>query len=289
MLFGFLNIYKHRGMTSNAVIAVLRKSLKIRQIGFSGTLDPLAEGVLPVAVGKATKLIDYLNSDKSYIATAKFGMVSDTFDCEGVMTNLVDAPYITLNDLKQALEQFKGEIVQKPPIYSAVHVNGKRLYELARKNIADVEIPERTVFVSEIKLLEFDEVNQTAHILISCSKGTYVRSIVSDLGKSLNSGAVMTKLVRNYSSGFDISTSVFPENINIDNIYEYLIPVEDIVDGTVIDIDDLQFERVKYGNSVKIDIESDKLILIRYKNQIVGIGTIQNNLLTVKKVFIETY
>lgn len=278
-------------MTSNAVISVLRKNLKMKQIGFAGTLDPLAQGVLPVAIGKATKLIDYLDSEKAYTATAKFGEISTTFDCEGEITALQNPPVITVEDLKSVLVNFKGAIRQKPPIFSAVHVNGKRLYELARKNITefDVDIPERTVFVSDIKLIDFNETNQTAQIHISCSKGTYIRSIVSDIGKALNSGAFMTKLVRNYSSGFDISNSAYPEDINIENIYEYLIPVEDVVDGTLVDINDAEFERVRFGNPVATDVVSDKLILIRHKNQIAGIGTVQNNLLTVKKVFIETY
>lgn len=277
-------------MSSNSVVSVLRKNLKMKQIGFAGTLDPLAEGVLPVAVGKATKLIDYLSNEKSYTATAKFGEISTTFDCEGEITKLENPPVITENDLKNVLFQFKGEIKQKPPIYSAVHVNGKRLYELARKNISenDVDIPERTVCVSEIKLINYDYNSQSAEIFISCSKGTYIRSIVSDIGKVLNSGAVMTKLVRNFSSGFDISSSVLPENVNLENIREYLLPVENYVDGVLADINDVEFDKVRYGNSIHTDIVGDKLILIRYKNQIVAIGSAQDNLLTVKKVFIET-
>ncbi len=277
-------------MSSNSIVSILRKNLKIKQIGFAGTLDPLAEGVLPVAVGKATKLIDYLASVKSYCATAKFGETSTTFDSEGEITKLENPPIISVDDLKSVLTNFKGEIQQKPPIYSAVHYNGKRLYELARKNISDsdIEIPSRTVFVSNIKLINFDETNQSAEIFISCSKGTYIRSIVSDIGKTLNSGAVMTKLVRTFSSGLDISSSVSPQDINLENVDNYLIPVENLVDGVLFDINNDEFERVRYGNSIHANIVSDKIILIRYKNQIIGIGNVQDNLLTVKKVFIET-
>lgn len=275
-------------MSSNSVVSVLRKNLRMKQIGFAGTLDPLAEGVLPVAIGKATKLIDYLSHDKAYITTGKFGEISSTFDCEGEITKLPDSPVISSNDLILSLEKFKGEIKQKPPIYSAVHVNGKRLYELARKNISenDIEIPERTVFISDIKLLNFDKLNQSANISISCSKGTYIRSIVSDIGKSLNSGAVMTKLVRTYSSGFDISSSVPVNDINSDNIDNYLIPVDKMIDGVVIDISDNDFERVRHGNSINIDFDSNKLIFIKYDTEIIGIGIAKDKLLTVKKVFI---
>ena len=288
MLFAFLNIYKQRGQSSNSVISYLRRTLKIKQIGFAGTLDPLAEGVLPVAVGKATKLIDYLNNEKTYIAHAKFGETSTTFDSEGVITKMDNSPLITKECVIQALNSFKGEISQKPPVYSAVHVNGKRLYELARKNITenDIDIPERKVFVSDIKLLGFDDEDQIAVFRISCSKGTYIRSIVSDLGKKLNSGAVMIKLVRISSSGFKIDSSNLCEEITAENVVDYLIPVETKVDGDILEISDMEFEKIRYGNYIDTKFKSDKLILVKYQNNIIGIGFIENNKLVVRKVFV---
>ena len=275
-------------MSSNSVVSVLRRKLKIKQIGFAGTLDPLAEGVLAVAVGKATKLIDYLGCDKEYRAQAQFGFVSTTYDSEGEITEVENARLITKDELINALKSFEGMIKQKPPIYSAVHVNGKRLYEFARKNLTenDVLIPEREVFVSEIKLLNFDEGNQIAEIKIACSKGTYIRSIVSDLGKKLFSGAVMTKLVRTFSGGFCVENSVEPDVIDIENVHRYLIPVESRIECEIVDLNEEEFEKVKHGNSFFCSAVSVKPVLVRYNGEVCALGFINNGVLEIKKVFV---
>jgi len=287
-LFGFLNIFKPEGMTSNHVISVLRRSLKIKQIGFAGTLDPLAEGVLPVAIGKSARLIDYLNSEKSYIATAKFGEISTTFDREGEITKIENAPLIKIDDIISKLKNFEGETKQKPPIYSAVHVNGKRLYELARKNIKEeeIEIPERTIFISKIELVEFNEEEQCAKILIDCSKGTYIRSIVSDLGEMLNSGGVMTNLKRINSSGFKIENSILPDKINTDNVNAYLISPNEVIDSLTIEITEKEFRRIRFGNSIPTDITSEKPIFIKYEDEIIALAKTDKGLLIPQKVFI---
>ena len=129
--FGFLNIYKPKGLTSHDVVAKLRKVLKIKQVGHTGTLDPFATGVLPIAVGKATKLIEYLDDDKEYIATVQFGKTTDTYDLEGEVTETFDKN-ATESEVVEALKSFEGEVSQMPPIYSAIKVNGKKLYDYAR-------------------------------------------------------------------------------------------------------------------------------------------------------------
>ena len=142
-LFGFLNIYKPVGMTSHDVVSVLRRVTKIKQIGHTGTLDPFAEGVLPICIGKATRLIEYLQDDKEYLATVQFGAATNTFDLDGEKVFTSDKK-VSRDDIKEGLKSFEGEILQFPPIFSAIKVKGKKLYEYARKG-EEVEIQPRKV------------------------------------------------------------------------------------------------------------------------------------------------
>jgi tRNA pseudouridine55 synthase len=169
-MFGFLNIYKPVNMTSHDVIGYLRRVTKIRQIGHAGTLDPFAEGVLPVAIGKATKLIEYLNDDKAYIGRFCFGKSTDTYDIEGKVVCEFDNKITEKQIIDLPLPQ--GEIEQYPPIYSAKKINGKKMYELARAGVNDIEIKPCKVNIYKIEMLEFNEEEQWADILVECSKGT---------------------------------------------------------------------------------------------------------------------
>ena len=186
-LFGFLNVYKPKGMTSHDVVSRMRKITKIKQIGHTGTLDPFAEGVLPVCIGKATRLIEYLADDKEYLATVKFGITTDSYDLDGVVVKTSDKK-ITERDLLDLLPNFRGEILQMPPIYSAIKVQGKKLYEYARAG-EEVKVEPRKVFIEILELRNFNEIEQTAEILVKCSKGTYIRSIAHDLGEGFGCGA----------------------------------------------------------------------------------------------------
>ena len=177
-MFGFLNIYKPKDITSHDVVSYLRRITKIKQIGHTGTLDPFAEGVLPVCIGKSTRLIEYLSDDKAYIATVQFGKTTDTYDIEGEVLSESDIK-VKEDELLSALTKYRGEIEQIPPKYSAIKVNGKKLYEYARAGV-EVEIKPRKVVIEEIKLLSFDSNLQTAEIYIKCSKGTYIRTIGYD-------------------------------------------------------------------------------------------------------------
>ena len=172
-MFGFLNVYKPKGMTSHDVVAKLRKITKIKQIGHTGTLDPFAEGVLPICIGKATRLIEYLQDDKEYVATVQFGKTTDTYDLEGSVTEEFNKK-VSKSEVLEKLKEFEGEIQQIPPIYSAIKLNGKKLYDYARAG-QTVEVEPRVVFISKIELLSFDEENQQAEIVVACSKGTYIR------------------------------------------------------------------------------------------------------------------
>ncbi len=285
-MLGFLNIYKPKGITSHDVIHKLRKALKIKKIGHAGTLDPLAEGVLPVAISYATKLIDFLPEDKEYIADFKFGYTSLSYDAETELEKFSDKT-ATLEDVENILPEFFGDIKQKPPIYSAIKVGGQKLYELARNGVSEVEVPERTINVSKIELVNFDENSQTGKILIACSKGTYIRSIINDIGQKLGVGAVMTSLVRSKSGGMSVENSVNVNDItDVDVAQKYLINLDKVFNFASVEIDDVELERVKNGNSIRRNI-SDCFAFIVYNSEIIAFAEISSSKVKIKKVFLQ--
>ncbi|MBM0742611.1 tRNA pseudouridine(55) synthase TruB [Phormidium sp. CLA17] len=205
---GFLNLNKPMDFTSHDCVAKLRRLLNTRRIGHAGTLDPTATGVLPIAIGRATRLLQFLRSDKAYRATIRFGVTTTTDDLEGEILNQQPVPDLDLAKVKTALKHFQGTIQQVPPIYSAIQVDGKRLYDLARSGKA-VEVPSRTVEVSDIKIVgwqpgDFPELE----IDIACGGGTYIRAIARDLGIALHTFGTLTNLIRTKSSGFDLENSL---------------------------------------------------------------------------------
>lgn len=284
-IFGFLNIYKPKGMTSHDVISRLRKITKIKQIGHTGTLDPFAEGVLPVCIGKSTRLIEYLEEDKEYLATIQFGLETDTYDLEGTILKTYDKK-ISKKDLKNSLRSFEGEIEQVPPIYSAIKVDGKKLYEYARKGL-EVEIKPRRVFISRIELIDFDENAQNAKVLIVCSKGTYIRSIAYDLGRTLECGAYLTGLVRTQSGQFNLKNSVALDELHdVSDIISNIINPLDVMTLPKYIMNEQEKERVIHGMSLtnKSNINSDIVFLV-YSGKIYAIGMVDTNRILVKKVF----
>lgn len=287
-MFGFLNVYKPSGITSHDVISKLRRATKIKQIGHTGTLDPLAEGVLPVAVGKASRLIEYLKEDKAYIADLKFGVVSDTLDTEGTITEYSEK-FITKENLLSALEKFKGTIEQIPPAYSAVHYNGKRLYELARAGIIPDDIPKRTVEITKLELLDFDYEKRTAKLEIACSKGTYIRSIISDLGQDLEIGAIMTALVRTKSGEFSIKNAIKLDELqNKEVVEKHLLPPTEVLSFAKHKINEEEYKRISNGQSLQTNLfKQFELVSIVHDNKMCAISQKgENNLLITKKVFI---
>lgn len=287
-MFGFLNVYKPSGITSHDVISKLRRATKIKQIGHTGTLDPLAEGVLPVAVGKASRLIEYLKEDKAYITDLKFGVVSDTLDTEGTITEYSEK-FITKENLLSALEKFKGIIEQIPPAYSAVHYNGKRLYELARAGIIPDDIPKRTVEITKLELLDFDYEKRTAKLEIACSKGTYIRSIISDLGQDLEIGAIMTALVRTKSGEFSIKNAIKLDELqNKEVVEKHLLPPTEVLSFAKHKINEEEYKRISNGQSLQTNLfKQFELVSIVHDNKMCAISQKgENNLLITKKVFI---
>jgi tRNA pseudouridine55 synthase len=193
-LDAFFNVYKPRGPTSHDVVARLRRASGVRRIGHAGTLDPLAEGVLVVAIGKATRLIEYLvDADKLYGAWVRLGVETDTDDAEGRVLAERPVGHIGREAVAEALEAFRGEIEQRPPPFSAVSVGGERLYARARRGEV-VEAPLRRVNVTRLDLLDWQP--PVAHLEVECSKGTYIRSLAHDLGRALGCGAHLSGLVR---------------------------------------------------------------------------------------------
>lgn len=207
-LLGFINIDKPINVTSHDCVAKVRRWAKMKRVGHGGTLDPAATGVLPIALGKATRLLPFLPNTKAYAAVIRFGWQTTTDDLEGEIIEQTSAKHLTLEAVKPHLELFLGKISQIPPLYSAVQKDGKRLYDLARQG-KTVEVPPREVEITEIEVLswergEFPEL--TVHI--HCKSGTYIRSIARDLGKAMNTGGTLAGLRRTHSSGFSLPNSL---------------------------------------------------------------------------------
>ncbi len=205
---GFLNLNKPAGITSHDCVARVRRLLRTKRVGHGGTLDPAATGVLPIALGPATRLLQYMQQDKAYRATIRFGVTTATDDLEGETLTATPAPHLTPDTVKAALRQFLGTIEQVPPAYSAIQVGGKRLYDLARKGIP-VEVPARQVEVHNIEILDwrpadFPEID----LAIACGPGTYIRAIARDLGAALQTGGTLAHLTRTFSSGFTLEDSL---------------------------------------------------------------------------------
>ena len=206
-LNGIINIKKPPGITSFRVVSYVRKELSCKKAGHTGTLDPAAVGVLPICIGRATKVIPYIPDDeKEYIADITLGIVTDTLDSEGEIIEENDKwQEISDGQIKQTLDKFIGVIEQIPPMYSAVHHKGQRLYKLARKG-KEVQRDPREVEIREIELLESDPPHLKIRVL--CSKGTYIRSLADDIGKELNVGAHLSSLIRSKSGPFTIDDAV---------------------------------------------------------------------------------
>lgn len=229
---GILCMNKPQDFTSFDVIGKLRGILHMKRLGHTGTLDPMATGVLPILVGTATKACDILpNQDKTYQATVVFGKATDTLDIWGKPLQDYPEQHVTEAALRAILPEFLGDITQLPPMYSAVSVNGKRLYELARKG-ETVERPTRTVHIDAITLDAFDETQQTATLTVSCGKGTYIRTLLSDIGQRLGGDAVMTALTRTAACGYPLQECLTFEQVAAamadGTLEEHLLPTDSL-------------------------------------------------------------
>jgi len=224
---GFLNLNKPIGMTSHDCVGAVRRVLGIKKVGHGGTLDPTASGVLPIAVGRATRLLPYLAPDKVYEAVVRFGQTTRTDDLEGEVLSRHPVPQLDVETVRSLLPEFIGTIEQVPPAFSAIQVKGQRLYDLARQGKA-VTVPSRIVTIHTIDVSawqsgDFPELT----LKISCGPGTYIRSIARDLGEKIGYGATLANLVRTRSSGFDLNDSLTLEMVK-DSIHQGQIPLHPV-------------------------------------------------------------
>ena len=211
-MFGFINLNKPAGFTSHDCVAKLRKLLNTKKVGHGGTLDPAATGVLPVAIGKATRLLQFLPESKAYRARIRLGITTTTDDLEGEVLQSTTDINLEASQIIDRLNNFIGTIEQVPPIYSAIKKDGKKLYELARKG-EQIEIEPRRVTIAKIELLNIDRSNDEIEVDIDCGPGTYIRSIARDLGEQLGVGGTLASLVRTQSCGMQLNDSVTFEQI----------------------------------------------------------------------------
>jgi len=233
---GILNVFKPTGITSFDVVRTIRKISNVKKVGHAGTLDPEASGVLPVCIGRATKAIDYIMGDfKIYEVELKLGVTTDTYDREG---KILSESEVTLSDeeITGAINSFIGEIKQIPPMYSALKVNGKKLYELARAGI-EIERQARPITIYEIDIASLE--SPYVKFRVKCSKGTYIRSLCYDIGEILKCGGMMWNLQRTATGQFHIEDSINIEDLNKENISGHIIPIEKIFEkNTKITIED---------------------------------------------------
>lgn len=246
---GILNVYKPEGLTSHNVVSFVRRTLNMKRVGHTGTLDPMATGVLPVLVGNATKLSDLIMADeKKYTARVTLGIKTDTEDITGEITEKKEVN-VTLDDIIEATKKFTGEIDQIPPMYSAIKVDGQKLYKLARQGV-EIERKPRKITIYSIDIYDFDGVSFTMDV--HCSKGTYIRSLCRDIGDSLGCGATMSELERTMSGIFKKENSYtfeqIEEFVKLGKTEEILMTPDDVLtDFVAVNVNEEFAQKIKNG------------------------------------------
>ncbi|MBR5980782.1 MAG: tRNA pseudouridine(55) synthase TruB [Firmicutes bacterium] len=276
---GILNLNKPAGYTSFDCVAVLRKLTGEKKIGHTGTLDPQATGVLPVCIGMATRLLEFMDgAPKTYVCGCTLGLETDTQDIWGsvLYDRRPETASVTRENVEKALRSFEGEIEQKPPVFSAIKVNGKKLYEYAREG-RDVEIPVRKVTIHSIRILDWNGPEEPFTFEVVCSRGTYVRSICHDLGRMLGCGACMSSLVRTQTCGYSIENAVSLDDLKqmtAEQIEALLDPPETAVSHLPrLDLSDDQARLFCNGNPVwSQDLTlTDEIQAVFFDKQLIGI------------------
>ena len=290
---GWLNIFKEQGYTSSYIVRTLKRKFNIKKIGHYGTLDPLASGVLPLALGEATKTIKFITKNqKSYSFSVNWGKETDTCDKEGKVIGKSDKrPNIT--EIKSAIKKyFVGDIIQTPPIFSAVKINGKRAYELARKNL-QFEIKSKNIKIFKFDLLKIVNKDK-AEFIVDCGPGTYIRSLARDLSKKLGTLGYASNIVRLKNSYFCVSNSVNYDKVitfEKSNFYNKLFPVDYVLKN----IEEIKLEK-KYSDMLKSgkivflskynnNEERDKVFLIKYKTELVSIANLKKGYIIPRRNF----
>ncbi|HCC03314.1 MAG TPA: tRNA pseudouridine(55) synthase TruB [Clostridiales bacterium] len=278
---GIIIVNKEKNWTSNDVVQKI-KGIFHEKVGHTGTLDPLATGVIPILVGKGTLLSKYLiNHDKEYIATIKLGEKTSTGDSEGEILEQKNVDDTILDEafVKSTLKKFEGKITQIPPIYSAIKVNGKKLYEYARKG-QSIEIPSRNIEIYNIELVSISKLEKEIIFKVHCSKGTYIRTLCEDIAKELGTVGFMKELQRIKVGGFSIENSLtISELENKEKVDNNFITIENFfLNKEKVELDSANLK--KFINGVKIKVQkNDNVYKIYYQNRFIGIGIVSNCIL----------
>lgn len=269
---GVIVINKPTDWTSFDVVNKIKRLIGLSRVGHLGTLDPMATGVLLVTIGKATKLFDIMQEKKkTYVATFHFGEETDTLDSTGKITNS-NNKIVTRKEIEAILNTFVGEISQIPPKYSAKSVNGVRAYTLARKN-EDFVLPAKVVKIYELKIIDFNDNILTLEI--TCGSGTYIRALGRDIAYKLNTYATMISLVRTKVGKFDLNQSIDIKSLTKDNIENYFLPIDSVLDYNKIELSDINTKKILNGQTIKTDLkdgtyklnnELDTIALIQVHN-----------------------
>lgn len=277
---GFINLNKNSGMTSHDAVNFVRKIFSTRKVGHAGTLDPAASGVLPVAVGKATKFIEYLaDCQKIYRAEILFGIATDSGDLEGNIISRADNFKMpTADNFKAVLKNFIGEIEQTPPKFSAIKIHGRKAYDLARKNI-EFDMPRRFVKISNIKLVALDK--NSATIEIDCGKGTYIRSLAIDIGEQLKIPATLKNLLRLRVGDFDLKNSVTLDQLTTENI----LPIETCLNHLPrFELNENRIRAFLNGLPTTIHAPDQNSLRIFASGKFLGVGRIERGELKSSKI-----
>ena len=289
---GILNINKEKGISSARVVSLVRRALDMKKVGHTGTLDLEASGVLPIVVGKATRISDYMmTKDKTYETELILGSKTDTLDAAGEIIGKSDKK-VSKEEFLEAMNTFKGEIEQIPPMYSALKVDGKKLYDLAREGI-EIERKVRKVTIYDIKLIDFDFPKAT--IRVTCSKGTYIRTLVDDIGEKLGTYAYVNELIRTRVGDFDIKDAIKSEDIlkfPKSDIIESMQPIDfALKDFDKIILNKKYLDNLVNGQVVEVEKNLDKTVRVYAEDDFVGLGKNYSengkNFLKMEKVFYE--
>ncbi len=272
-IHGILVINKPTGPSSHSIVVQVRRALKVKA-GHTGTLDPMARGILPVLVGKGTRLARfYQGSDKEYRAILRLGIETDTYDAEGNIVKQTEVPTLSDTRVEELIRSFQGEQDQIPPMYSAIKVAGKSLYKSARRD-ETIERPTRRVVFHEIKLIERSP--DTWTLDIHCSSGTYIRSLAHDIGRRLNCGAHLSSLIRTRSGPFTLEHSIHSEEIS-EKWQRAYIPLEQMLtEIAAYKLSPEEAVRVSHGNAIPYDPDISGTLRLLFKSQLVAIGESAN-------------
>lgn len=274
---GVLIVNKPEGITSQGTVSKIKKILNVNKCGHAGTLDPLATGVIPILIGSSTKISKYLiEHDKTYNATIKLGKQTSTGDREGEIIKTAEVPELNENKIIEVLNSFLGKQIQTPPIYSAIKVDGKKLYEYARENKV-IEIPKREIEIYQIKLIKFDKQKNTITFEVDCSKGTYIRTLCEDIAIRLGTVGYMESLLRTRVDKFLLDESYTLEDIEKGNFK--LISMKEIFkEYSNIQLNSRKLELFLNGVNLSFELE-DGLYNIYNGDNYIGLGTVKNKLL----------